>query len=339
VYSQSYRGGTIFTGLESGAHPILVPQVLRWPELDENRYLRATAIVEHLRREPGRYATWAPPEAFFEKGYLWMRSAADLPALAPSRGTLFGVPDALGYNPVQLPRYWRYVRATNELSVFYNASVLHSPSVQDLRLLGLRYLVVPSGIRPTLPGRVVVRADRYSLWELFERQPLATATGDVAFVADAGEAVEAVTEPGFDPARVAVIDGPAGRVEEVTAPPSIAEVASTSPTRLRLRLPAGARGVLTVRNAFDPGWRATADGRPARTLPVDGFLQGVVLPEEGAREIVLTYEDPAVRLGLALGAAVWAVGLAAPLAALVVERRRRRRSSGPTPPLPERPAV
>ncbi|HWL91483.1 MAG TPA: hypothetical protein VNP90_08995, partial [Actinomycetota bacterium] len=81
VYAQTYEGGTIFTGLETGAHPSLVPQVLRYPTLDEDAYLVATPIVEHIRAEPGRYATWAPPAAYFEKGYLWMKSPTDWPAL------------------------------------------------------------------------------------------------------------------------------------------------------------------------------------------------------------------------------------------------------------------
>ena len=163
-----------------------MPQVLRFPSLSEDDYLVATPIVEHIRRHPGRYATWAPPAAFFEKGYLWMKSPLDWPALAPSRGSLFGIPDALGYNPVQLPRYWRYIRSTNELSVFYNASVLNVPSPEDVRVLGLRYLVVPTGIEPPVGGRVVEEADGYSLWELDDTQPLSTVTSMVAFVDDFG---------------------------------------------------------------------------------------------------------------------------------------------------------
>ncbi len=152
VYAQAYEGGTVFTGLETGDHPSLLPQVLRYPTLDEAAYLAPTPIVKHIRAKPGRYATWAPPAAYFEKGYLWMKSPADWPALAPSRGTLFQIPDALGYNPVQLPRYWRYIRTTNQLSVFYNASVLNLPSAEDVRLLGLRYLVVPTGLTAPVAG-------------------------------------------------------------------------------------------------------------------------------------------------------------------------------------------
>ena len=326
VYAQAYEGGTVFTGLETGEHPSLVPQVLRYPELSESDYLAVTPIVEHLRAHPGRYATWAPPAAFFEKGYLWMKSPLDWPALAPSRGSLFGVPDALGYNPVQLPRYWRYIRTTNELSVFYNASVLNVPSAEDVRLLGLRYLIVPSGVAPPLDGRLVEDADGYSLWELADRQPLATVSDQAEFVDGIPAAMDAITEPGFDPSEQVVIDLPTDVftcVGDCVSPDAPTTTRTISASELSIQLPPQSEGVLTVRNAYDEGWRATADGRPAQTMPVDGFLQGVILPS-GTRDVVLTYHDDAVMLGLALGAGIWSVLLAAPLLALAFERRRRR---------------
>jgi hypothetical protein len=321
VYAQSYEGGTIFTGLETGDHPGLVPQVLRYPTLDEAAYLAPTRIVNRIRAEPGRYATWAPPAAYFEKGYLWMKSPADWPALAPTRGTLFDIPDALGYNPVQLPRYWRYIRATNELSVFYNASVLNLPSAEDVRLLGLRYLVVPTGLEPPVEGRVVEEADGYSLWELADRQAEATVTDRVEVVRTVREALEVVTAPGFDPAGAVVVEDS----DDVGAVDGVgqwdARIVGRSPTEIRILLEPAGGGVLTLRSAFDPGWRAEVDGHRARTLPVDGFLQGVIVAQETPQEVVLTYHDDPVMLGLALGAAAWAALLAAPFVALVLERR------------------
>jgi hypothetical protein len=341
VYAQSYEGGTIFTGLETGDHPALVPQVLRYPKLDETTYLTPTPIVEHIRAEPGRYATWAPPAAFFEKGYLWMKSPADWPALAPTRGTLFEIPDALGYNPVQLPHYWRFIRATNELSVFYNASVLNVPSPEDVRLLGLRYLVIPTGIEPPVGGRVVEEADGYSLWELEDAQPLATLTDRVEVVEDLTAAMARMTTEGFDPTEVTVVDRPVdvSACDPACFPPAEGTTrAASSPSELTIDLPASSAGILTIRNAYEAGWRAVVDGRPAKTLPVDGFLQGVQVPA-GAREVVLTYHDDAVMLGLALGAAVWAALLAAVASAVAAERRRApaRASRRPTPSRPRPP--
>ncbi len=337
VYAQSYQGGTIFTGLETGDHPSLLPQVLRYPTLNEAAYLAPTPIVEHIRAEPGRYATWAPPAAYYEKGYLWMKSPADWPALAPSRGTLFDVPDALGYNPVQLPRYWRYIRATNELSVFYNASVLNLPSAENVRLLGLRYLVVPTGLESPVPGRIVEEAGGYSLWELADAQPLATTSGAEVRHADGiQQALEFATAPGFDPSTVTIAERSIGVTSPVDLRPVAATVEARSPTQIRIRLDPPSGGVLTVRNAYEAGWGATADGQDADTLPVDGFLQGVLLPSS-TREVVLTYHDDALTLGLALGAAVWGVLLAAPFVALAFQRRASRGRA--TRSLPRPPAA
>ena len=347
VYAQAYEGGTVFTGLETGDHPSLLPQVLRYPTLGEAAYLAPTPIVEHMRAEPGRYATWAPPAAYFEKGYLWMKSPADWPALAPSRGTLFEIPDALGYNPVQLPRYWRYIRATNELSVFYNASVLNLPSAEDVRLLGLRYMVVPTGLEAPVAGKIVEEAGGYSLWELADAQPLATTSGaEVRHADDIRQALEFVTAPGFDPSKITIAERSIRVTSPVDPGPLDATIEAHSPTEIRIRLDPPGGGVLTVRNAFEAGWGATADGRTAETLPVDGFLEGVLLPA-GTREVVLTYHDRSVMVGLALGAALWSVLLAAPFLALFFERRTssRRPAVGhttterSTPSLPQPPAA
>jgi hypothetical protein len=137
--------------------------------------------------------------------------------------------------------------------------------------------------------------------------------------------LELVTAPGFDPSERTIVE------RSVTVPPDADPVVGTtgqrSPTELEIHLDPPAAGLLTIRNAFERGWRATADGRPAETMSVDGFLEGVVLPT-GTREVVLTYHDDAVMLGLALGAGIWSVLLGAPLLALAVEGRSRRRAPG-----------
>ena len=142
IYAQVYDGGTIFTGLETVDHPSLVPQVLRYPELDEQAYRHHAD-----RRAPPRRAgsvRHVGAAAAFEKGYLWMASPDDWPALAPSRGTLFEV-----LTPRLQPR-----PAPSLLAVHPG----HEPPVGLLQrrcstclaggraLLGL-YLVVPTGSR------------------------------------------------------------------------------------------------------------------------------------------------------------------------------------------------
>ncbi len=139
VWSSVYRGGTVYLGLETGENPALVAAPLRWPDVNLHDYLEPGAITRAIRRtgrSDGRYLAWIPPDAYFNKGYLFTRKESDWPALLIGRSVLFEVPDTLGYSPVQIPGYWSFVHATNRLPVFYNAAVVQVPTLVDLRLLG-----------------------------------------------------------------------------------------------------------------------------------------------------------------------------------------------------------
>jgi uncharacterized membrane protein YfhO len=89
-----------------------------------------------------------------------------------------------------------------------------------------------------------------------------------------------------------------------------------------------APSVVVVRNAWDGGWSATVDGRPAPVLRADYFLQGVAIPA-GKHEIRLTYRDPMIGRGLALSALAWLGWLAGLAGAVIGERRRAKPVSGP----------
>jgi hypothetical protein len=320
----------VFAGLEAGAHPNLVPQPLRYPDLPEADYLRPTRFVEVLRGQEERYLTWAPPAAYFEKGYLFAQRPQDWPALTMERGTLFGLDDVLGYNPVQLLRYWTYLRATNRLDIFYNAAVISNPSLEDVRLMGVRYLIVPQGTAGrTLPGRIVARADDYELLEVYGWEPRASLVTDWTVVDEPVDALRAVLRPGFDPGRTAILEADPGFEPTPGAAGSGVRTVEATPEDVRMHVDAAAPSILVVRTTFDPGWSATVDGRPAPVLATDHLIQGVPVPA-GEHEVRLTYRDPDVSRGLAAGSVVWLILAGAIVAAAIAERRTRSLADGPT---------
>jgi hypothetical protein len=123
--------------------------------------------------------------------------------------------------------------------MYYNASVLARPSADDLAVMGVRYLVVPSGVTPPVPGDVVMTADGYDLVDVG-----ADLAGDLAQVErlsptaiDVGPQLEGVpvrVHEAFDPGwsataadgRPATIraDGP---VMQVDLPPGATSVRLT----------------------------------------------------------------------------------------------------------------
>jgi hypothetical protein len=328
IWSSVYHGGTVYLGLETGSHAALVAAPLRWPDVDVHEYLSPGPIARTLQRSgpsDGRYLAWIRPDANFNKGYLFTRREPDWPALLIGRSVLFEVPDTLGYSPVQLPGYWGYIHATNQLPVFYNAAVIQVPTLTDLHLLGARYLIVPQGIPEPLPpgvsGRTIETEGAYRLVEIDDAEPRASVVPAWRVVGGERAALDAVLEPGFDPAELAVLETDPGSAPTIGASAGTANYREASPEDVRIEAEASVPSILLVRNAWDEGWSATLDGRPVPVLRADGFLQGVALPA-GRHDVRLTYREPAIGTGLALSAVVW-LGFALALAFVIVRGRLR----------------
>ena len=328
VWSSMYQGGTVYLGLESGSNPALVAAPLRWPNVDLNAYLDPGPIARFLRRNGiagGRYLAWISTDANFNKGYLFTRKAPDWPALLIGRSVLFELPDTLGYSPVQIPGYWSYIHGINALPVFYNASVIQVPTLSEMRMLGARYLVTREEELPrTLEGPTVAREGAYRLVEISGSEPRATLVPTWRVAPDSSAALDAAIQPRFDPARVAVLETDPGLTRHQHGVAGHAYYRETEPEDVRIDVDAPDPSILVVRNAWDEGWSSTLDGRSVPLLRVDGFAQGVAVPE-GRHTVRLVYREPAIGRGIALSIVAW-LGL---LAVLVVTLLRSRRARSP----------
>jgi len=246
---------------------------------------------------------------------------------------LFDLRDSMGYSPVQLTRYWSYIRATNDgTPLFYNASVIQHPSLTDARLLGIRWLIVPSDVPPTVPATKVLRPSgpflggRYTLYEIRGDEPLVSVVPNFRVAADGADALRKVLRNDFDPARQAVVQVDPG-IKPSNAPPGRDRIRQVAPEDIRLSVDATAPSLVVIRNSFDNLWTATVDGTPSHVYAADYFLQAVPVPK-GHHEINLVYRDPKIGKGLFASGLVWlALALAAGLAVAEERRRRRRRVS------------
>lgn len=324
LYSSTYSGGTVFFGLESAEQNNLIAGPLRWPDISTDAYLAPGRIAQFLADHRGRYDTWVLPAASFEKGYLFTQDEHFWPALENGRGLLFELDDVLGYSPIQLARYWSYVRATNRLKLFYNASVLANPSLEDARLMNVRYLITSSATPPPIPATRIMSEGAFTLYEVQGWQQRASVVPDWTEVSGGSEALARVQESGFNPGQEAVVEGAPGITPTAGAPPGTAAYTEISPEDVRVNVNAAVPSLAVVRNAWDEGWSATVDGEPASVLVTDYFIQGVPVPE-GSHVVRLVYRDPNIGRGLLGSAAVWSGWLMALLAATVLSHRRSRR--------------
>lgn len=329
VWSSAYSGGTVYLGLEGEDHPALLHGPLRWPDVRVDAYLEPGPIARAIAERPGRYLSWIPPAAYFNKGYLFTQDPADWPALLLGRAIPFGLHDVLGYSPIQVRRYWEFIRATNRLPVFYNASVIQVPSIEDVRLLGVRLLIVHEGqeLPPGLTGAVVARERGYVLLELDDAEPRVSVVDSWIVVEDEAAAFDAVTARGFDPASTVVLEEDPGIAPVPGAAPTWSATSlEVSPEDVRITVSTTRPSLVLMRSAWEEGWSATVDGEPARVLPADGFLQAVPVPG-GSHDVRLVYREPAIGRGLLASALAWAAFGSVVAAAVLAGRRARRREA------------
>ncbi len=124
---------------------------------------------------------------------------------------------------------------------------------------------------------------------------------------EGSDALASVLAPGFDPRLEVVLAGGAPAAGALGSSAS-ARVVSRGVSSLSLAADLAQPGVLVVTEAFDEGWSAEVNGRPAEVLRANGLFRAVRLGA-GRHEVRFRYRPWSVRAGallsgLGLGAVV-----------------------------------
>lgn len=145
----------------------------------------------------------------------------------------------------------------------------------------------------------------------------AEVAGDVVPAPHLNAALARLLAPGFDPRREAVVPGSGA---PRAGAPGVARVLESRPERVEVEVDSPDGGVLVLRRAYLPIWRASIDGRAARPVPAQMTRLGLELPQ-GAHRVRFWIDRWPYRLALVLAL----LGLAA-LAVVA------RRAGGSIPP-------
>jgi hypothetical protein len=301
------------------------------PTIRASEFVRPTPIARLLHAaDGGRFVTldrivWDP------RGYHIAQRRSRWGRLGMQQAMIFGLQEAQGYNPTQLRRYWSFVRAVERKPIRYNAAFFIDPPRIVRDLLQIQWVIVSKRRHPPFPGAAAVRSDGdWELFKLLDAPPRVSLAQSWTYVRSADSALRAILAPGFDPPNEAVIEAPAppdargepARYAVISSDGSnyvgTAVYRSTGPQDIRVDVDAMIDVPLLIRNAYDPGWRATIDGRPTRVWPGDYLDQAVFVPA-GKHRLLLRYEDPSIGAGL-LGTSVSIAGLL--IASLLLRRRR-----------------
>jgi len=150
------------------------------------------------------------------------------------------------------------------------------------------------------PYRLIHSGD-VKIYENRDALPRAFVIADWQWQPDTAAAVTAMSAPGFDPARTAVLVGDGNTPSpqpQMRPAQTIATIVAYTPERVAVRV-SGDGGLLVLSDAHYPGWTATLDGAPMPIFAADGLFRGVFVPA-GEHEVVFTFRPRSVRAGAAV---------------------------------------
>jgi hypothetical protein len=234
----------------------------------------------------------------------------------PSTAAVYGLRDVAGaYNPLGLADY----AAVYALAHRDRAAPLYN-------LLAVTHLVARADRLPragattpvlTSPAKLTLLARQGSL-------PRAAVIAGARVFERPEEVLAAMREPGFDPAREALLLG--GRALRPSgasgAPVRAATITRDEPDLLEIAATADADAYLVIADNYYPGWRAEVDGQPAPVERANYAFRAVPLPP-GSHTVRLVFDPPLWRVGWLLAGVAAAGCVLLALAPRLVNRRRK----------------
>jgi hypothetical protein len=179
---------------------------------------------------------------------------------------------------------------------------LHEHGFEDLRRGPTFHSLFPEPVRT---------------WAVPGAQPRAYAAGRARAI-EGPAAIQALLDPGFDPASEVILsgEGAASAAAAAAGGKGKVRIGELVGDRMRLEVELDAPGMVVAVDAWDPGWRAWVDGRPAPVLRANGAFRAVLVPA-GRHVVEMRYRPRPVLVGLALSA----LGLLALVVGVLVGRR------------------
>jgi hypothetical protein len=287
-------------------------------------------VLIRAHGDGGRYLTYDHKIALSNKGFLFHQAPYNWPAYASGRSVLFGINEIQGYSPVQLLRYWTFLRALDvEKPIYYNSATFQSEGTNVRDLFALEWIIQRSSNPPPEGATAVTTEGNWTLYRITDPAPRAELVPYWNVVSPA-EALQFVLAPASDQRNTVVLE----RVPAANGRPVPAHVAETgivggqgtasyqdvTDEHAQVHVTTSTGGVVLIRNPWDENWNATVDGKSVPLLHADYVMQGVAVPE-GTHTIDLYYRDTAIGTGLWISAIAWLLLLIA----FVVLRRRESR--------------
>lgn len=285
----------------AAGHDLAAPRLGRWGValmplivLEALFFAALNVAAEPVRREfPAAWKAAVAELAPGERVILDMRTD-------PDAGMVLGVPEVWGYGQL-VPRRWAELLFASQgfPPKAAGSSLIIRRDHAILRLLRARAVLrrgepAVRRLAPPLPRLLLVRS-----WTLARGRD---------------EALAAVLDPAFDPARTVVLESAPSPEPDPKGRGGSARVAAEESDSLELEAELGSPAILVLADSYAAGWRADPlEGsiqRSYQVLPADHALRAIPL-SAGRHRLLLRYEPASWKLGAGIS-----LGSLAALAAL-----------------------
>ena len=215
--------------------------------------------------------------------------------LLPNLALLEGLESANNYEPLLIVTYASLLEAVEKAPL--------PAALRLLALMNVRYIVSSQpwpNMRPVYSGDVQIYANPHAL-------PRAWVVHQARVISDPARLLAELADPAFDPASEVLLAS-AGGLDSSGAigdPRYLVHALRYNPNRVTISLAMSQPGYLVLSQTFYPGWRASADGRPARLLRANHAFSAIYL-DAGEHEVEFTYHPLSFYLGLAISGLTWA---------------------------------
>lgn len=286
----------------------------------------ADDVTSFLQSQPGKFRVWSFPVPGVG---MWGGNGSyggDLPMY-------FGIEQVGGEHPNTLQRWNEYVGAGTQSYIDWHNLITGGRIVGDstaqaieiqstpgfLDAANVKYIVsfaplVHPSLREVHRGSAVV-------YENITVLPRAFLVPEVRAV-ERGQTLSAMTTPGWDPRRTAVVASDAGITLPAGPLEGSAEVVEYEPDRVVVRARASRPALLVLADNMYVGWEATVDGTPTPIHLANHTFRGLVVPA-GDHVVELVFKPRGLYTGLYIHIASLLM-LAGYGAFLLVARRRAR---------------